>query len=79
MVDRPSRKHPTPVQKRVVHDRCEEIDRLYEGAIWTDAINRGVIRGRSAHQQIRVFKLWELMQDLHQRLLAELGGSTGAG
>jgi len=64
---------------RVVDDGREEVGGLDEREVSPDPVNARVVRGVGADQEVGIRRLRELAQDLRQELLAQLGGSTGAG
>ena len=67
------------VGERIVHDRSKEIGRLHEGAVAIETENAGVIGGRGTDEDIAIWILRKLTQNLRQGLLAQLGSSAGAG
>jgi len=67
------------VGKGVVHNRREEINRLYQRAMTVEAIHAGVIEGQRAHEHVAVQPNGKLRQNLSQGLLAQFGSSPRAG
>src|SRR5215831_10926274 len=67
------------IGKRVVHNRREEINRLYQRTVTVQAIHAGVIEGQRAHEHVAVQRNGKLRQNLSQGLLAQFGSSTRAG
>ena len=63
----------------VVHDGGEEIQGLHHCELVGEAVNRGVIRGGSSHQEGFILDLGQSAQDLREVGLAELGGSARTG
>src|SRR6266550_8979211 len=67
------------IGKRVVHNRREKINRLYQRAMTVQAIYAGVIEGQRAHEHVAVQPNGKLRQNLSQGLLAQFGSSPRAG
>src|SRR5438552_10802517 len=67
------------IGKWVVHNRREEINRLYQRTMTVQAIHAGVIEGQRAHEHVAVQPNGKLRQNLSQGLLAQFGSSPRTG
>ena len=61
-----------PVEKRIVHDRREEIDRLHKRAVAIDSENAGIIGSGRTDEHISISKLRQIDAALHAGRPAEV-------
>ena len=75
------RPHPLRPERRVVHDRREEVNGLDQSEVVGEPVDGGVIRPGDPHEEIRVlggFRTGQTAQNLRQLVWAELARSAGA-
>jgi len=63
---------------RVVDDRREEVDRLYQGQLVREPVHACVVRGVGADQHVRVFRHPQRPNNRQHVARAELATATGA-